>query len=216
MPTSEDEDIEWEVEAESPAGAGPSIVAPHDERARAILAGFKINWMNMSDAGTGEVLWRDDGWGDLMTQRDIHIPKSILKCRAVSREFQFSSVEMLQTLRLEQRIFFNGSCLEGAHRTRASPCTLHPHPSISDPAPCARRVALQLRVRHPPIDQHVAADDRGRRRVQDDPRITPQVSPRAPSHAPTHAHARTPALMPTRRCGRVRSRTHPRPPPPRA
>ena len=128
MPTSEDEDIEWEVEAESPAGVGPSIVAPHDERARAILAGFKINWMNMSDAGTGEVLWRDDGWGDLMTQRDIHIPKSILKCRAVSREFQFSSIEMLQTLRLEQRIFFNGSCLEGAHPRAPHPAP-HPFPS---------------------------------------------------------------------------------------
>ena len=44
--------------------------------------------------------------------RAVHIPARILKCRAVSREFQFSSVEMLQGLRLEQRIFLQGSCME--------------------------------------------------------------------------------------------------------
>ena len=66
----------------------------------------------MADASTGEILWQDSEWGDLLTQRDIHIPKRILQCRAVSREFQFSSIEMLQGLRLEQRIFFQGSCME--------------------------------------------------------------------------------------------------------
>lgn len=68
--------------------------------------------MNMSDAATGQVLWQDDNWDDLLTERDIHIPRDILQCRAVSREFQFSSVEMLQGLRLEQRIFFRGGLME--------------------------------------------------------------------------------------------------------
>lgn len=68
--------------------------------------------MNMSDAATGEILWQDDNWDDLLTERDIHIPRDILQCRAVSREFQFSSVEMLQGLRLEQRIFFRGGLME--------------------------------------------------------------------------------------------------------
>ena len=71
--------------------------------------------MNMSDAATGEVLWQDNDWGELLQERDIHIPKSILQCRAVSREFQFSSVEMLQGLRLEQRIFFRGGLMEEWH-----------------------------------------------------------------------------------------------------
>ena len=62
----------------------------------------------MSDAVTGEILWQDDDWGELLQERDIHIPRRILQCRAVSREFQFSSVEMLHGLRLEQRIFFRG------------------------------------------------------------------------------------------------------------
>lgn len=91
----------------------------------------------MADAMTGEVLWQDDSWGDLLTEREsephvscaitlrflpmpsfcvplrtVHIPRSILQCRAVSREFQFSSVEELQGLRLEQRIFFRGSLME--------------------------------------------------------------------------------------------------------
>lgn len=68
--------------------------------------------MNMSDAATGEVMWEETEWGDLLTERDIHIPARILRCRAVSREFQFSSVEMLQGLRLEQRIFLRGNLME--------------------------------------------------------------------------------------------------------
>jgi retinal rod rhodopsin-sensitive cGMP 3',5'-cyclic phosphodiesterase subunit delta len=72
--------------------------------------------MNMSDAATGQILWQDDDWGDLLTEREIHIPARILRCAAVSREFQFSSVEMLQGLRLEQRIFFRGNLMEGVRR----------------------------------------------------------------------------------------------------
>mmetsp|Transcript_43768 Transcript_43768/g.95690 ORF Transcript_43768/g.95690 Transcript_43768/m.95690 type:complete len:173 (-) Transcript_43768:659-1177(-) len=109
MPTETDAPL-WELEA--PAGVAPAIVAPTDERARAILDGFKIDWMNMSDGSTGRVLWHDDNWTNLLVQRDIHIPAKILKCRTVSREFQFSSVEMLQALRLEQRVFFQGNCME--------------------------------------------------------------------------------------------------------
>ena len=86
-----------------------------DERAQAILDGFRIDWMNMSDASTGEILWQEDDWGDLLTERDIHIPASILQCRVVSREFQFSSAEMCQGLRLEQRIFFQGGLMEEWH-----------------------------------------------------------------------------------------------------
>ena len=71
--------------------------------------------MNMSDAHTGEILWEDNQWDDLLHERDIHLPRRILQCRAVSREFQFSCVEMLQGLRLEQRIFFRGGLMEEWH-----------------------------------------------------------------------------------------------------
>lgn len=92
--------------------------------------------MNMSDADTGEVLWEDTNWDDLLTERDIHIPASILRCRGVSREFQFSSREQLDGLRLEQRIFLRGNLMEGA------PWSVPPAP-VSH-APCAAPSACLL------------------------------------------------------------------------
>jgi hypothetical protein len=41
------------------------------------------------------------------------IPVAILKCSAVSREINFSSVEEIAQFRLEQRVFLDGSCIEG-------------------------------------------------------------------------------------------------------
>ena len=41
------------------------------------------------------------------------VPKKILKCRAVSREINFSSKEAMDKFRLEQRVLFKGKCLEG-------------------------------------------------------------------------------------------------------
>lgn len=85
-----------------------------------------------------------------MVQRDIHLPASILQCRAVSREFQFSSREMLNGLRLEQRIFFQGGCMEGAAacpQPRAVPTAArraHIHvPYARTPTHAAPRHALQ-------------------------------------------------------------------------
>ena len=72
-----------------------------------------------------------------MVQRDIHLPASILQCRAVSREFQFSSREMLNGLRLEQRIFFQGGCMEGA-TARPRPRAVRPHAHSRRAAPPRR------------------------------------------------------------------------------
>jgi retinal rod rhodopsin-sensitive cGMP 3',5'-cyclic phosphodiesterase subunit delta len=41
------------------------------------------------------------------------VPKKILKCKAVSREINFSSNEEMKQFRLEQRVLFKGKCLEG-------------------------------------------------------------------------------------------------------
>mmetsp|Transcript_27185 Transcript_27185/g.79224 ORF Transcript_27185/g.79224 Transcript_27185/m.79224 type:complete len:195 (-) Transcript_27185:227-811(-) len=43
-----------------------------------------------------------------------HIPSDILRCRAVSREINFTSAHQIDDFRLRQRIFFKGSCLEGS------------------------------------------------------------------------------------------------------
>ena len=43
------------------------------------------------------------------------VPKKILKCKAVSREINFSSNEEMKQFRLEQRVLFKGKCLEGTY-----------------------------------------------------------------------------------------------------
>ena len=48
-----------------------------------------------------------------MIESTARVPKKILKCRAVSRELNFSSKEQLENFRLEQRVLFKGRCIEG-------------------------------------------------------------------------------------------------------
>lgn len=77
------------------------------------MIGFKLNWMNLRDADTGDVLWEESN--DLSKpdkEHEARVPKSILKCRAVSREINFTSVEPMEKFRLEQRVLFKGRCLE--------------------------------------------------------------------------------------------------------
>uniref|UniRef100_A0ABI7ZKD3 Phosphodiesterase 6D n=1 Tax=Felis catus TaxID=9685 RepID=A0ABI7ZKD3_FELCA len=84
-----------------------------DERAREILRGFKLNWMNLRDAETGKILWQ--GTEDLSVpgvEHEARVPKKILKCKAVSRELNFSSAEQMEKFRLEQKVYFKGQCLE--------------------------------------------------------------------------------------------------------
>lgn len=77
--------------------------------AKAIGTGFTLNWMNMRDAFTGRVLWEQhSGWED-MYKREIEarVPESILACKAVSRELNFSSSHQMESFRLEQRILLH-------------------------------------------------------------------------------------------------------------
>jgi hypothetical protein len=39
-------------------------------------------------------------------EHEARVPKSILNCRAVSREINFSSIEPLENFRLEQKVLF--------------------------------------------------------------------------------------------------------------
>mmetsp|Transcript_36687 Transcript_36687/g.59280 ORF Transcript_36687/g.59280 Transcript_36687/m.59280 type:complete len:133 (+) Transcript_36687:124-522(+) len=70
--------------------------------------------MNMRDAETGRILWETSDWSakTFMKEIEARIPKAILKCKAVSREINFSSVESMQSFKLIQRIFFQGSVME--------------------------------------------------------------------------------------------------------
>eukprot|EP00919_Chromeraceae_sp_WS-2016_P013768 GHVR01032439.1.p1 GENE.GHVR01032439.1~~GHVR01032439.1.p1 ORF type:complete len:144 (+),score=20.10 GHVR01032439.1:174-605(+) len=81
-------------------------------KAIAIRNGFKINWMNMKDAETGEVIWTCDNWDRDSPMKEANIPARILDSKLVSREINFSSKEVIARLNLEQRIFFKGKQLE--------------------------------------------------------------------------------------------------------
>ncbi|GAB1608029.1 retinal rod rhodopsin-sensitive cGMP 3',5'-cyclic phosphodiesterase subunit delta-like [Argonauta hians] len=82
-------------------------------RAEDIMSGFKLHWMNLRDADSGKILWQSsDDLSQPNIEHEARVPKKILKCRAVSREINFSSVEPMDKFRLEQKIMFKGKCLE--------------------------------------------------------------------------------------------------------
>ena len=82
-------------------------------RAEDILNGFKVNWMNLRDAETGKILWQ--GNQDLSlpdVEHEARVPKKILKCKAVSREINFSSIEPMEKFRISQQVLFKGKVME--------------------------------------------------------------------------------------------------------
>ena len=82
-------------------------------RAEDILKGFKLNRMNLRDADTGKILWQgNDDLSMPEIEHEARVPKKILKCRAVSREINFSSVEPMEKFRIEQKVLFKGRPLE--------------------------------------------------------------------------------------------------------
>ncbi|VVD03967.1 retinal rod rhodopsin-sensitive cGMP 3',5'-cyclic phosphodiesterase subunit delta [Leptidea sinapis] len=83
------------------------------DRVETILRGFQINWMNLRDADTGKILWQyNEDMSCPDVEHEARVPKRILKCRVVSREMNFTSVESMDKFRLEQKVLFKGRCLE--------------------------------------------------------------------------------------------------------
>ncbi|KAJ2950775.1 hypothetical protein O0L34_g9040 [Tuta absoluta] len=90
----------------------PVEVTPQD-RVDKILQGFQVNWMNLRDADTGKILWQhNEDMSCPDVEHEARVPKRILKCRVVSREMNFSSIESMEKFRLEQKVLFKGRCLE--------------------------------------------------------------------------------------------------------
>mmetsp|Transcript_60183 Transcript_60183/g.141704 ORF Transcript_60183/g.141704 Transcript_60183/m.141704 type:complete len:158 (+) Transcript_60183:166-639(+) len=80
-----------------------------------IIAGFTLNFMNMRDAGTGKIVWESPAdWKERFFQEELeaHVPASILGCKEVSREVNFSSAEKMDDFKLLQKVYFEGMCLE--------------------------------------------------------------------------------------------------------
>jgi len=90
------------------ADASPSACAPE----RVDGTSFLINWMIMRDADTGAVVWESNGW-DVSAQEVVaNVPKSILQCKRVSREINFSSKKKMTQFRLVQTVMFHDTTLE--------------------------------------------------------------------------------------------------------
>eukprot|EP00039_Didymoeca_costata_P007710 m.103038 g.103038 ORF g.103038 m.103038 type:complete len:152 (+) comp13793_c0_seq5:156-611(+) len=86
------------------------------ERAKKILDGFKLNSMNLRDASNGKILWQaSDDLSVPGVEHEARVPKKILKCKAVSREINFSSAEEMNAFRLEQNVLFKDQPLEEWH-----------------------------------------------------------------------------------------------------
>ncbi|XP_034825468.1 retinal rod rhodopsin-sensitive cGMP 3',5'-cyclic phosphodiesterase subunit delta [Maniola hyperantus] len=86
---------------------------PEQDRIKSILNGFQINHMNLRDVDTGKILWQhNEDMSNPDVEHEARVPKRILKCRVVSREMNFSSIESMDKFRLEQKVLFKGRCLE--------------------------------------------------------------------------------------------------------
>uniref|UniRef100_A0A5S6QDF1 GMP_PDE_delta domain-containing protein n=1 Tax=Trichuris muris TaxID=70415 RepID=A0A5S6QDF1_TRIMR len=85
-------------------------------RAADILKGFKLNWMNLRDAETGKVLWQSsDDLSAPGLEHQARVPKKVLKCRVISREINFSSVEQMEKFWLEQKVILKEEVIERWH-----------------------------------------------------------------------------------------------------
>ena len=97
------------------SNSGQVASVSSDPVARDIASGFRINYMTMRDAITGLEVWNSGrDWDDGLFENELvaHVPASILQCRAVAREINFSSREEIENFRLEQRVYFEGMLME--------------------------------------------------------------------------------------------------------
>ncbi|CDW52421.1 retinal rod rhodopsin sensitive cGMP [Trichuris trichiura] len=74
---------------------------------------FNSNWMNLRDGETGKLLWQSSE--DLSIpglEHQAHLPATVLKCRVISREINFSSAEQMEKFWLEQKVFVKEQIIE--------------------------------------------------------------------------------------------------------
>jgi hypothetical protein len=136
------------------------------KRALEILDGFKLHWMNLRDADSGKVLWQSSEnlyvkfifislfHFDLIyrstpnVEHEARVPKRILKCRAVSREINFSSEEEMKQFRLEQRVYFKGTIIEGKYNGKILRKEFGPLPYLyrATPFEALEKLILEYRL----------------------------------------------------------------------
>lgn len=63
------------------------------------------NWMILRDADTGKVIWQENkDFSSPDAEHEAKVPVKILDLRAVSREINFSTIEPMENLRLDQKV----------------------------------------------------------------------------------------------------------------
>lgn len=78
-----------------------------------LLNGFQINWITVRDVDTGEILWHgNEDYSNSNKVQEVKFPKRILKCRAVSREIHFSSIESWERLNVVHTVFYKGVVMD--------------------------------------------------------------------------------------------------------
>ena len=95
-----------------PHAVMPTLGVADDPEAKKIMAGFKINSMTMRDAANGRVFWTCELWDKEVLEKTETLPKDLLKCRTVTREINFSSVEEIRDFRLTQRVWLESHVIE--------------------------------------------------------------------------------------------------------
>lgn len=81
-----------------------------------LLNGFQINWITVRDVDTGEILWHgNEDYSNSNKVQEVKFPKRILKCRAVSREIHFSSIESWERLNVVHTVLYKGVVMDELH-----------------------------------------------------------------------------------------------------
>jgi hypothetical protein len=107
--------------------------------------------MNLRDAETGKVLWQStDDMADPTQIHEARIPKAVLKCKAVSREINFTSEKQIEKFRLEQRVYLKDNIIEGEE--------LSSHNSLKH----LFRMVFRFWIRDTSVHQHLAKLNRSR------------------------------------------------------
>eukprot|EP00294_Goniomonas_avonlea_P014671 CAMPEP_0114560124 /NCGR_PEP_ID=MMETSP0114-20121206/11292_1 /TAXON_ID=31324 /ORGANISM="Goniomonas sp, Strain m" /LENGTH=156 /DNA_ID=CAMNT_0001745649 /DNA_START=32 /DNA_END=502 /DNA_ORIENTATION=+ len=94
--------------------AGQFSISSNPE-AQLVMEGFKLNWMNMRDASTGVMMWESPGdWTEkfFLEELEARVPATILECKEVSREVNFTSLQKIDNFKLLQRVFLQDQVIE--------------------------------------------------------------------------------------------------------
>lgn len=79
---------------------------------QSIQKGFKINFIRMKDGANGKIMWETNKYDLNNGSSKEEIPKTILQCKEVVREINFSSKEKILDLELLQNFYLFGELIE--------------------------------------------------------------------------------------------------------